>query len=65
MIIGDPSVFAVESGFTKAYKRLSFRALGFFVIHVGACRYDLFSPKSSLQHQLPVEELFLQFLIAR
>ena len=31
MLIGDPSEFAVESGITKAYERLSFRALGYFV----------------------------------
>jgi len=38
LIIGNPSVFAIESGITRAYERLSFRALGFFVIHVnGRC----------------------------
>jgi hypothetical protein len=38
MIVGDPSIFAVESEITRAYERLSLRALGFFVIHVmGRC----------------------------
>ena len=36
MIVGDPSIFAIESGITKAYERPSFLALGFFVLHVGA-----------------------------
>lgn len=38
MIIGDPSTFAIESGTTRAYERLSFRALGYFLIHIrGHC----------------------------
>lgn len=39
MIVGDPSVFAVESSITEAYERLSFRALGFFVIHISGLCY--------------------------
>ena len=39
LIIGDPSVFAIESSITLAYERLSFRGLGFFVIHVGGLCY--------------------------
>lgn len=39
MIVGDPAVFAIESDITEAYERLSFRALGYFAIHVGGHRY--------------------------
>jgi hypothetical protein len=48
VIIGDPSVFAIESGITSAYERLSFRALGFFVIHVGDRRYGVYAPQSTM-----------------
>jgi hypothetical protein len=48
MIIGDPSVFAIESEFTKAYERLSFRALGFFVLHVGNHCYGLRTPEATM-----------------
>jgi hypothetical protein len=39
MIIGDPSIFAIESHISMAYERPSSRALGFFIIHVGGKRY--------------------------
>jgi len=39
LIIGNVSVVAVESSITCAYERLSFRALGFFVIYVGGRCY--------------------------
>lgn len=48
MTVGDPSVFAIESGITQAYSRLSFRALGYFVIHIGACRYGVFAPDATM-----------------
>jgi immunity protein 42 of polymorphic toxin system len=35
MIVGNPSIFAIESQITKAYESLSMRALGFFVVHIG------------------------------
>ncbi len=41
MIIGDPHIFAVESIITQVYKRLSFLALGFFVIHVNGVCYGV------------------------
>jgi len=38
LIDGKPSVLGIESSITRAYQRLSFRALGFFVIYVcGRC----------------------------
>lgn len=48
MIIGDPSTFAIESGITQAYSRLGFRALGFFVLHIGGRRYGVHAPDASL-----------------
>ncbi len=48
MIIGNPSVFAIESGISKAFERLSFRALGYFVIHVGGRRYGVLEPDATL-----------------
>jgi hypothetical protein len=41
MIVGNPDVFAIESGVTRAYERLSFRALGFFVIDVMGRSYGV------------------------
>ena len=48
MIVGDPSSFAIESSITSAYDRLSFRALGYFVIHVGGHRYGVCKPDASM-----------------
>ncbi len=48
MTVGDPSVFAIESGITKAYERLTFRALGFFVIHVAGRRYGVYAPAATM-----------------
>jgi len=48
MIVGDPTVFAIESGIKEAYEQLSFRALGFFLIHVSGRSYGRRAPDSSL-----------------
>ena len=48
MISGNASVLAIESGITQAYERSSFRALGFFVIHVGGRRYGVYEPDATL-----------------
>jgi hypothetical protein len=48
MIIGEPSVFAIESVITEAYERLSFRALGFFVIYVSRLYYGRRSSNSTM-----------------
>lgn len=48
MIFGDPTIFAVESMITQAYERLSFRALGFFVIHVSGRRYGVCEPDATM-----------------
>lgn len=48
MIAGASSMFAIESGITQAYERLSLRALGFFVIHVGGYRYGRYSSDATM-----------------
>jgi hypothetical protein len=48
MIIGDPKICAIESGVVKAYERLSLRALGFFLIHVGGQSYGVYKPDASM-----------------
>ena len=48
MIVGNPLVFAIESEFTKAYERLSFRALGFFALHVGSRCYGVRAPETTM-----------------
>jgi len=48
MIAGTPSTFAIESGITRAYERLSSRALGFFVLHLSGQRFGVHAPDASL-----------------
>ena len=48
MIIGDPSIFAIESGITNAYEGLGFHAVGFIVLHVGGRRYGIYSPDATM-----------------
>lgn len=48
LLIGDPQIFAIESCITQAYARLSQRALGFFVIHIGGKSYGVRKPEASL-----------------
>jgi hypothetical protein len=48
MIVGNPAVFAIESEISKMYERLSYRALGFFVIHVGGLRYGVYDPEATM-----------------
>jgi len=48
VIVGNPAALALESGITEAYARLSFRALGFFVIHVGGRSYGVRSSDATM-----------------
>jgi hypothetical protein len=41
MIVGNKSAFAIESHIEQAYENIGFRALGFFIIHVGGLPYGL------------------------
>jgi Immunity protein 42 len=48
MMIGNASIFAIESEIYRAYERLSLRALGFFVLHVGGRRYGVHKPETTM-----------------
>jgi len=48
MTVGDTSLFAIESEITRAFEKLSWRGLGFFVIHVAGQRYGVKSPGQSM-----------------
>jgi len=48
MIFGDPNTFAIESGITVAYERLSFLALGFFILHIGGRTFGVHKPDASM-----------------
>ncbi len=48
MIVGNPNVFAIESEFTKAYERPSYRALGFFALHFRNYCYGLRTPEATM-----------------
>jgi len=48
VIIGDPAVFALESRVLRAYERLSFRALGSFLIHIKSQTYGVIDPDATM-----------------
>ena len=48
MIVGDPAIFAIESQITKAFERLSFRGLGYFVIHIAGRQYGVREPEATM-----------------
>lgn len=48
MLIGDLNRFAIESSITTAYERLSFRALGCFVMHIGGICYGVRKPDATM-----------------
>lgn len=48
MLVGTPSIFAIESSITIAYERLSFRALGYFVLHLSGKRYGQYLPDATM-----------------
>lgn len=48
MIIGNKSEFGIESAITKAYERLSFRALGYFIIYINNIKYGIDLPDASM-----------------
>lgn len=47
-MIGNPAWFAIESVVTCAYERLSLRALGYFVLHVGGVTYGVRTSDATL-----------------
>ena len=48
MLIGDKAIFAIESGVKDYYKRPSFLACGFFLIHILGRRYGVHSPDATM-----------------
>ena len=48
MIVGIPTLFAIESVVTEFYSRLSLRALGLFVIHINGFRYGVYKPDATM-----------------
>ena len=48
VIVGDPTVFAIESSITQPYSNLGQRALGYFLIHLGGREYGVRSPDATL-----------------
>lgn len=48
MIVGNPSTFAIESGITTAYDRLSFLGLGFFTVFIDGMRYGVQAPDATM-----------------
>lgn len=48
MIAGTSDIFAIESGITETYERLSLRALGYFVIYVGGIRYGVYKTDATM-----------------
>lgn len=47
-VVGDASVFAIESGISRAYSRRSERALGYFVLHINGQQYGVRAPEATL-----------------
>jgi hypothetical protein len=48
ILVGNPSIFAIESGISEAYESRSVLALGFFTIHVGGCCYGRHTHDSTM-----------------
>ena len=48
MMVGKPSIFAIESCIKTAYSRLGFRALGSFLIHIQGHRYGVQDPEATM-----------------
>jgi hypothetical protein len=48
MIVGNPSVFAIESNIDRAYERPSQLGLGFFVIYVSGRCYGVREPENTM-----------------
>lgn len=48
MIVGDPTVFAIESRISEAYEESGLCALGCFLLHVGGMKYGVDIPNASM-----------------
>lgn len=48
MILGDPATFAIEFRITTVFERLSYRGLGYFVLHVDKQQYGVRSEHATM-----------------
>src|ERR1700744_4853906 len=48
MTVGEKTRFAIESFSSQTYARLSFRALGYFVLYIAGHRYGKYSPDATM-----------------
>jgi hypothetical protein len=48
LLVGDKDKFAIESYISEAFDRLSFRALGYFVLHIRGCEFGVRSTNATL-----------------
>ena len=48
MLVGNTDILAIESELTMAFTRLSFRGLGFFLVHLGGIAYGVRSRDATL-----------------
>jgi hypothetical protein len=48
MMVGDKTVFAIESSIAQAYESEHFKALGFFVVYVQGHRYGIRNPEATM-----------------
>jgi hypothetical protein len=48
LLVGNPSVLAIESSITVPYEEPGQRALGFLILHVGGKSYGIRSPQATL-----------------
>jgi hypothetical protein len=48
MLVGDTSVFAIESEITAAHHQMGFRALGYFTIHIGGQMFGVRKPDATM-----------------
>lgn len=48
IIVGDPTVLAIESSITEPYSNLSLRVLGYFLIHLGGREYGVRSADATM-----------------
>jgi Immunity protein 42 len=48
ILIGNKSIFAIESSIARAFESKHFKALGFIVIHVGGLSYGIHEPEATM-----------------
>ncbi|HTI70624.1 MAG TPA: Imm42 family immunity protein [Candidatus Limnocylindria bacterium] len=46
--LGNPSSFGLECGLSEAFEQLGFKALGYFLIHLGGMQYGVCQPDATM-----------------